>query len=208
MEGVGGSAAGAGAFGGGKSGLPTYTDLSWQQKAILGILRLAEHIEPVGDAHTAIKLYNDVVQRGRKEPITETDFHPDTLEKFRDFVITHSKQMGQNAGSIDYSDYRRLAPDINPNMLGGFQYNIDDKGNVGIKDTYDFNVDRGGPQDASPLYQTAGLLLNPMGVAASAGRRLVPDISGQGVPVRINIPNPAGVAVAGGPPLFGSLAPQ
>jgi hypothetical protein len=143
----------------------------WLDRLFLGGLRVAE---AVGIGGTPLKLYNDVVQRGRRDPITEKDFPPDELAGYRQII----ERKGGTEGHIDYPDYKGTnVPQAN---LGGFNYKDGE-----ITDKYDFNTNRGGPYEKYLAARLLESVINPVGMAASIGRRIVPP--GAGVPVRIKL---------------------
>lgn len=149
----------------------------------LGLLGALRAYEGVGLGGTAVRLYNDVIQRGRRDPITERDFSPAEQEEMRRMVEAKSAQAGSPAGSIDYKDYRPGSA-LDSNALGGFRYLIDEMGNISVKDQYDFNRDRASSfGEESALLHGLGILANPRGVAATIGRKIAPD--GSGVPVSV-----------------------
>jgi hypothetical protein len=147
-------------------------------RALLAAMR---GLESVGAVDTPLRLFNDVVQRGRREPITERDFEPDEINALREIV--HRK--GGTSGTIDYPDYgdSDAAP---KNALGGFKYEVDPQGGIDIADRYDFNTDRASPYEDNLAYRLARMLLVPRDAAASIGRRTVPP--GTGPDVRLRIP--------------------
>jgi hypothetical protein len=151
------------------------------ENALLGILR---GYEANVDNGTPLKLYNDVVQRGRKEPISEKDLTPAELKKLGGAV----RKKGGAVGSFDYPDYRANMPTSHDlsHTLGGFQYEIDDDANVTVRDTYDFNTAKGSPTDNDLAMQIFSFLFEPRALAAAAGRKVAPP--GKGLPVNIHIP--------------------
>lgn len=165
----------------------TQPELGVVQKGFLKGLNLMESISPAH--HTALKLYNDVVQRGRTEQITEKDFPEHEQIQLRDLVLSHSaKNGGQDSGKIDYKDYVEHKSALDQNILGGFKYSIAKNGDISITDTYDFNKDREGPSiERNPFMQILGAIANPRGLAAQIGRDVVPDTGGKGIPVRIKL---------------------
>jgi hypothetical protein len=145
----------------------------WLDKLFLTGLRGAE---AVGIGGTPLKLYNDVVQRGRREPITERDFAPQDLDAYRAIIA----KKGAPEGHVDYPDYGDNTGSLRA-ALGGFNYKGDE-----ITDNYDFNTDRGSPGEGQNLALRALVaLVNPVGMASYIGRKTVPP--GAGVPVRINL---------------------
>lgn len=160
---------------------PRFSNLSFVERGFLGTLRAAES---VGAGGTALRLFNDVIQRGRTEPITEQDLKPAEQEKLRALVVQHSQNNGSQSGMIDYKDYRGSG--VDPNILGGFKYSIKD-GNISVEDTYDFNTNRIDGWEDNRIVQMLGALANQRGLAASIGRKIIPDSGGNGVPVRIKL---------------------
>lgn len=158
------------------------------QRSMLGVLSLAEK---VGAPHqTAIKLYNDVVQRGRTAPISENDLSQNERGQLRALVEGHAKSLNVREGRVDYPDYGKFSPDLDQNILGGFRYAIGDGGDINIQDTYDFNANRADQRETSIGLQALALLANPRGLAAQIGRQIIPDTGGRGVPVNIRLQRP------------------
>ncbi|NLS19907.1 lytic transglycosylase domain-containing protein [Rhizobium sp. P40RR-XXII] len=151
-----------------------FDQLSTVERSFLTSLRYAEDM---GAGGTALKLYNDVIQRGRKDPITENDLSVDERQKLKALVLSK----GKDSGSIDYKDYRGTG--IDSNILGGFKYHVKD-GVVHIDDTYDFNSDRAEAGDDNVFIQAAGAVANPRGLASVIGRKIAPNTKA-GIPVRI-----------------------
>lgn len=162
--------------------------LTGVHRAFLSALNI---VEKTGLGGTAIKLYNDVIQRGRTEPITEKDLTDKERAQFHSLAKSHSEATGQKSGSVDYIHYQKYTPGLDTNILGGFQYSINDDGKVNIKDTYDFNVNRAGPSiENNQIIQAIGAFANPQGLGAQIGRIVKPDTGGHGVPVNINLEAP------------------
>jgi hypothetical protein len=158
------------------------------QRSFLKALDLSQQLGLTMGHPTAIKLYNDVVQRGRTDPITEADLAPDERAQLRDLVLAHSERNNQTAGSVDYKDYFEHKSPLDQNILGGFRYSIGDNG-IKVRDTYDFNKNReGAPIERNPFIQAAAAFANPRGLAAQIGRDVIPDTGGQGIPVDITLP--------------------
>jgi hypothetical protein len=155
------------------------TKFSLIEKAFMGGLRA---IESAGFGGAPLKLYNDVVQRGRTAPITREDIQPHDAANLLDIVNRKIAATGQASGSIDYRDYGNSP--VSQNLLGGFRYDASgDK--VRISDTYDFNRNRDDGWGENRLAQALSALANPRGLAASIGRKIAPD--GRGVPVIIDL---------------------
>lgn len=152
----------------------------WIDSIFLGGLSLAER---AGFGGTPLKLYNDVVQRGRTEPITERDFSRDELNAYRDMVLSKYLQTGNPTGAIDYPDYRGVP--VPQGNLGGFRYNVAPDQGVTISDTYDFNTNRAGAYDRNALVRLLASVVAPYRAAAGIGRITKPP--GTGVPVQLNI---------------------
>ncbi len=152
-------------------------------------------MQDIGAAGTSLKLYNDVIQRARTTPITERDFTADELGAIRDMIRNKMAVTGQPSGHIDYRDYpggnllvadRSKAAGEVMNTLGGFDYSKNN-GNINVTDKYDFNANRGGVEDKSQLAQLLAMGFSPRNLAASIGRKILPDTGGRGVPVNIAI---------------------
>lgn len=165
---------------------PAQSELSSLQSGFLSALDLAESM---GLGRTPLRLYNDVVGRGRREPITERDFTGYDMQMFHDLVTAARKRQG-NMGEVVPQDYDTVIyaggrPDYN--AIGSFKYEIAPGGSAVIRDTYDFNLDRTDKPGVEGEGSTFQFLTNPVGYAASIGRKLVPDTSG-GVPVNVRLP--------------------
>lgn len=152
------------------------------ENTFLGALNQAEK---VGIGGTAVKLYNDFIQRGRTEPISQKDLSPTDIQSFKQLVEAKVQSTGSKQGKIDYKDYEKS--DADTNILGGFRYKVLDNGDIEIKDTYDFNVNKGGQGENNELVQVLAAFVAPKQLAASIGRKVLPDTKG-GVPVHIIIP--------------------
>jgi len=159
--------------------------LSGVQKAFLSLLSGAEK---VGVGGTPLKIYNDVVQRGRTTPITEEDLTPTERQALFRLVQSKASATGSKSGSIDYPDYAKYGSGISENILGGFRYALGDDGAAHVSDLYDFNANRAGPPiENNQAMQAFAVLANPRGLAAQIGRAVVPDTSGRGVPVTMRL---------------------
>ncbi|RWL14889.1 MAG: hypothetical protein EOR57_31580 [Mesorhizobium sp.] len=156
--------------------------LSFVQRRFVGALETAEN---VGAGGASLKIFNDIVLRGRADPITEADFDGPTLDKLREFVMHTSAKSGKKSGKIDYKDYPRHNDTIN-NVLGGFKYKIEGN-SITIDDVYDFNTDRAGFGENSQLAQAFAAFFNPRNMAASIGRKIMPDNAKNGIPVKIRL---------------------
>ncbi len=155
---------------------PDLSSLSSVERGFLGALSAAES---AGIGGTKLKLYNDIIQRGRTSPITENDLQPDEQEKLKALVL----KQGKPEGKIDYKDY--VGSGMPEDILGGFRYKVDN-GVVHITDTYDFNKAKGGSWDDNSLVQALAAFTSPKNLAAEIGRKIAPD-SKPGVPVRITL---------------------
>jgi hypothetical protein len=163
------------------------SDLPWVQRRFLDALGFAERL---GAGGTPLRLYNDVVARGRRNPITEADFSPDELEKFAKLIAVERQRTGKPSGFVSPDTYDELlfkhGVDQSYDMIGGFQYETAPDGSAVIRDSYDFNLDRagtGGIEGNGGVFQA---ITNPVGLAARIGRARVPDTSG-GVPIQIKL---------------------
>ncbi|NTF54424.1 hypothetical protein G6L12_05885 [Agrobacterium rhizogenes] len=155
-------------------GSPDLSKLSSVERGFLGALSTAES---AGIGGTKLKLYNDIIQRGRTAPITENDLQPDEQEKLKALVL----KQGKTEGKIDYKDY--IGSGMPEDILGGFRYKVEN-GAVHITDTYDFNKSKGSSWDDNTLVQALGAFTSPKNLAAAIGRKIAPD-SKPGVPVKI-----------------------
>ena len=171
-------------------------DLNAIQKAFLGTLDL---VDKTGLGGTSVRLYNDIVGKGRRNPVTEQDFTPDELQDLKDLILFKVQETGESEGQIDYPDYQKYTasrsfkdqfnrPTFSENVLGGFKYSVKD-GNITIDDKYDFNKVSGVGQEHDDnifLQLTAGVL-QPYRMFSAIGRKVIADTGGEGVPVKINI---------------------
>ncbi len=147
-------------------------------------LRAVALAERFGFGGTPMRLYNDVVQRGRTDPITEKDFTDEERAAFRRMIIDKWMRTGERQGSIDYPDYRGSG--ASENSIGGFRYAVDGHGNIVATDKYDFNTNRGHSHDRAYSLRAIASFVNPRGMAAQIGRQVVPP--NRGVDVRLNLP--------------------
>jgi hypothetical protein len=187
----------------GKGGVSTeeheraLASLTGVQRTFLDALQAAER---AGVGGTPLRLYNDVIYRGRTSAITERDLSGEEREELRRLVESHVARTGRRSGRFDHSDYAaalggsrdhpdlaaiRGRPDLSQ-VLGGFQYSVGDDGRISITDTYDFNRARGDAWDDSRLVQFLSAFLEPRALAAGIGRRIRPD-DGRGIPVQITL---------------------
>ena len=157
--------------------------LDWLDKSFLAGLRGAENL---GFGGTQMKLYNDVIQRGRKDPITEKDFTPQEIYGLSNLVNKKIYQTGEPQGAIDYPDYRNSG--VDSNLLGGFRYSTDPDGKIKITDKYDFNTSKASSLDQSTLYRLLNSAFHPVGMGAIIGRKIAPP--GSGVDVKLNLGQP------------------
>lgn len=154
-------------------------ELSGVERTFLNALSGAES---AGLGGTAVRLYNDIIQRGRTAPITEADFSVEEQTALRDVVLRDAN--GKMKGKIDYKDYR--TGEFDHNILGGFSYEIKN-GEIIIDDVYDFNADRADGTEDNVFVQALATVANPRGLAASIGRKKLSDLSGKSVPVKIRL---------------------
>jgi hypothetical protein len=155
--------------------------------------------EEQGPSGTATRLYNDVVQRGRKETITERDVDPADLAKFETIIRNKVEATGEKKGKIDYRDYTKYAPprgaDMNlSNVFGGFRYEVADDGTITMTDKYDFNPVKGTKFDDHIAAKWVGLAIHQTGLAAHIGRKIIGSEGGEGVPVKVTIRSGASMA--------------
>jgi len=173
------------------------------QRAYLNVLA---KLEKIGFGGASLRIYNDVVQRGRTRPITENDFTDNELADLTELVMTEHTRTGKGRGPIvpaheqkkpeseKYSPHYTSADFFMPRTyLGAFHYDVDDKGTYTITDKYDFNADRGDPTLDTNAFESVETGVYPsVAHGASIGRNIVPDTSGRGVPVNIKLyKNPA-----------------
>lgn len=169
-------------------------DLSLIERGLLKVMDLADR---AGNDSTSLRMYNDIIQRGRTSTITENDFTPSEQAALRSLVLNKAESAGPT-GHVDYRDYpggnMRLASGRTKesgeilNTLGGFDYALKPDGTVNVSDKYDFNADRGDSLDNNLLAQGFSAIFDPRSLAASIGRKVLPDTSGRGVPVSITLP--------------------
>jgi hypothetical protein len=169
-------------------------NLSGVEKSFLSALNLYEQ---AGLAGTDVKLYNDIVQRGRTEPITEKDLSQQDRQQLKDLVLSTAERTGKTKGHVDYKDYQAHTasrpfadqlknPTLSANILGGFDYDIKD-GEIKVTDTWDFNMKTAGRFDDNPIAQAFAGALAPRELFASIGRKVISDKSGKGIPVNIRL---------------------
>jgi hypothetical protein len=142
--------------------------------------------EEMGLGGTSLRLYNEIVQHGRREPISERDFNDAELGAFETVVQGHASATGKKSGHIDYKDYRKYGAKVGfENILGGFDYEIQKDGTILITDKYDFNMITRGASDENPIVKALGAFFAPRELAAKVGRDRLPP--GKGVPVKIRL---------------------
>jgi hypothetical protein len=142
--------------------------------------------EKAGVGGKAVKIFNDFIQRGRTDPITEKDFSNSELNSFRKLIETKIEKTGKNAGAIHYKDYDNQA--IDQNIIGQFTFKKNSDGSIDIKDTYDFNPKAlTTPGNNNELVQMLSAFVAPQRLGQVIGAKVLPD--GKGIPVHIRIPN-------------------
>lgn len=155
-------------------------------------LSALDQAEKAGMGGTALRLYNEIVQRGRTEPITESDFSGEEQDIFRRLSLTKAGATGKQSGHIDYRDYAKLGVMSQSNAIGGFNFDIQKDGTVLITDKWDFNSKtRTGDGPRNAVFHLLAAFITPYQMAAAVGReRVTPD---KGVSVRIVLkPKPGG----------------
>jgi hypothetical protein len=156
-------------------------------KAFLTVAKLADAF---GLADPNLKLYTDVVARGNKTPITEKNLSQGSIDTLRKVVDTKRAARPGPSGSIGTEDYRNAGVD-DKGLLGMFDYDVDDEGNITARDTYDFNLSELGPRafDTSATNRIKEMFTNPVSYAGYVGTKTNPNLPGRGVPVNINLGN-------------------
>jgi muramidase (phage lysozyme) len=139
--------------------------------------------ENLGLGGTALKLYNDIVQRGRTEAITENDLSADELSGYRKIVERKIAETGKKKGKIDYRDYKG---DADSNVLGGFSYSVNEDGEIEIFDKWDFNSKTATSDSESTVLKALGMFFAPYHLASQVGRKTVPPE--KGIDVKIKLP--------------------
>jgi len=145
--------------------------------------------EKLGLADSAGRLYTDVIARGRKEPITEKDMTKEDLGMLRVLVAQKLKSdPGKKKGSVGNDDYLD-AGFKSKGLLGKFNYEVDDDGNITVSDIYDFNLSDLGPKarNASVADRVKTMFSDPVAYAGYVGAKVAPDKPGKGVPVKIKL---------------------
>lgn len=196
-----------------------------QGPEMTGINRVTDFIAqrlPASNFPTAGRTFLETVQ-GKRDPITEGNFSPQELAVMREMIASK----GGDAGDIQYGDYRALAEvmrargqipaSTNPSLfsmsdslgnvqttLGRFKYGRDAKGNLIVRDTYDFNP----PQDPNSMQEQRTAEYGAMGpyrlIREYAGEKVPP---GRGREININLGKPVKRA-DGSPPSGERLTPQ
>lgn len=184
--------------------------LDFVDKAVLGGVHLATKLGIGGEA---AKMYDRVVYQKNMNPITIDDISPEMRIFLKNIVEAKAKDTGKTEGIISYQDYRKYAPDVDPEnfikdvpissdyrnsasslisgsigsqtsqTLGAFRYEKSDKG-ISIKDSYDFNLYQKPAENAEA--RAAAAPLNPIGAMINVGRKAIPP--GKGVAVDIQLP--------------------
>ena len=196
-----------------------------QGPEMTGINRVTDFIAqrlPASSFPTSGRTLLETVQ-GKRDPITEGNFSPEELAVMKEMIALK----GGDAGDIQYGDYQALAKvmrargkipaSTTPSLfsmsdslgnvqttLGRFKYGRDDKGNLVVRDTYDFNP----PQDPNSLQEQRTAEYGAMGpyslIREYAGEKIPP---GRGREININLGKP--VKRAEGSPASGErLTPQ
>jgi hypothetical protein len=156
-------------------------------------------LEKLGVGGTALRIYNDIVQRGRTDPVTENDFNEDELKRLKTIIQEKISKDGKTTGSFDYKNYLGSSDsgviDSFRNILGGFKYKVEDDGTIVVTDTYDFNkLVRTSKLDNHPVVQAILGPINPVGLATHIARKKISAESRKGVPVEIRItPSDVGI---------------
>lgn len=196
-----------------------------QGPEMTGINRVTDFIAqrlPASNFPTAGRTFLETVQ-GKRDPITEGNFSPQELAVMREMIASK----GGDAGDIQYGDYRALAEVMRargqipastaPSLfsmsdslgnvqttLGRFKYGRDAKGNLIVRDTYDFNP----PQDPNSMQEQRTAEYGAMGpyrlIREYAGEKVPP---GRGREININLGKPVKRA-DGSPPSGERLTPQ
>ena len=190
-----------------------------------GINRVTDFIAqrlPASSFPTSGRTFLETVQ-GKRDPLTEGNFSPEELAVMKEMIALK----GGDAGDIQYGDYQALAKAMRargqipasttPSLfsmsdplgnvqttLGRFKYGRDAKGNLVVRDTYDFNP----PQDPNSMQEQRTSEYGAMGpyslIREYAGEKIPP---GRGREININLGKP--VKRAEGSPVSGErLTPQ
>jgi hypothetical protein len=175
---------------------------------LTGINRVSDFIAqrlPASVFPTSGRTFLETVQ-GKRDPITEGNFSPEELAVMKEMIALK----GGDAGDIQYSDYHALAKvmraqgkipaSTTPSLfslsdslgnvqttLGRFKYGRDAKGNLVVRDTYDFNP----PRDPNSMQEQRTAEYGAMGpyslVREYAGEKIPP---GRGREININLGKP------------------
>jgi len=196
-----------------------------QGPEMTGINRVTDFIAqrlPASSFPTSGRTFLETVQ-GKRDPITEGNFSPEELLVMKEMIALK----GGDAGDIQYGDYNALAKvmraqgkipaSTTPSLfsmsdslgnvqttLGRFKYGRDAKGNLVVRDTYDFNP----PRDPNSMQEQRTAEYGAMGpyslIREYAGEKIPP---GRGREININLGKP--VKRAEGSPASGErLTPQ
>ena len=175
---------------------------------LTGINRVSDFIAqrlPASSFPTSGRTFLETVQ-GKRDPITEGNFSPEELSVMKEMIALK----GGDAGDIQYGDYHALAKvmraqgkipaSTTPSLfsisdslgnvqttLGRFKYGRDAKGNLVVRDTYDFNP----PKDPNSMQEQRTAEYGAMGpyslVREYAGEKIPP---GRGREININLGKP------------------
>lgn len=153
-------------------------------------LALTKLYDNLGLTNSTEKLFVDKVARGNRDPITEKDLGPDDIKNLRKLVDTKRAAKPGPQGTIGPQDYLDAGQD-NVSLLGLFDYDVDDEGNIIARDTYDYNLSDVGKNthDVTAMQRLGAMISNPTGYANYVGTKAIPDLPGKGVPVNINLGN-------------------
>lgn len=196
-----------------------------QGPEMTGINRVTDFIAqrlPASSFPTSGRTFLETVQ-GKRDPITEGNFSPEELAVMKEMIALK----GGDAGDIQYGDYQALAKAMRargkipasttPSLfsmsdplgnvqttLGRFKYGRDARGNLVVRDTYDFNP----PQDPNSMQEQRTAEYGAMGpyslIREYAGEKVPP---GRGRDININLGKPVKRA-DGSPPSGERLTPQ
>jgi hypothetical protein len=154
------------------------------------------------------RLYLETFADENRMPITEKNFTEAELKTIGDLI--KAKQLANpnaQTGYIQYKDYLNFVPPSQNSMaagvgagtanpyenirtsLGQFNYAIDPKtGNVSVKDVYDFNPIKSKLQQRMSTGDYIPNAPSVYGLARMYGEAMMPEGSGKGRPVQIQIP--------------------
>lgn len=138
-------------------------------------------MESLGIGGKKLQLFNRALNND--SPITETDFEKSNLDQFKSIVLSKAKQTGKSKGVISNKDY--IGSSLDRGIIGRFNWEIigDD---IVITDTYDFNKVELSEDTDNAIIEVLGSVFAPGQMAASIGRKLLPE--GKGLPIKIKIP--------------------